>query len=353
MFRPKADGEEIVATLQDSISRLLLGVGGLAAVGCLGFLFFYFFSFANTTPTNLEQARQLTSQFSNYAGIACLLFGLGLTIVWWGEEVLSVVLILLSGALYFSPLYLPSFVGGNPQEIAALALKGIQSAGGFLGVLAILTTIVDVGQRIRNRVVHGSKADSLKYGKGVKEDLDRQNVFLGKCWQLPYCRKFVREKCPIYHTRRTCWKERVGCMCEEKVISNAMQGIQIPKDMVAAAKYIPYNTKLPMEIKIERCRQCVIYNEHQKHKYKLALPGTLVFVVGLWFVIREPFKELIGSALTGADRFIGQATLMGRNSVTDPTHLLVFREVLVVLLMLMLLAYLLKVVEFLVFKLKI
>lgn len=352
-MRLSGDADELVAGLQDKAARACLSLGGLVFVGCTGFLAYYFFSFAGQTPENVNQAKQLIDQMSTYGGIAALVAAIGLAVVWWGEEVLSVVLILLSAALYFSPLYMPSLVGGSPQEISVLALKGIQHVGGMLGLVAIAVTMFDLGVRVRARLVHGSKADSLKYGKGVKEDLDRQNVFLGKCWQLPYCRKFVREKCPIYHARRTCWKERVGCMCEEKVIHNAMTGVNIPRDMVAAAKYIPYNTKLPMEVKIQRCRQCVIYNEHQKHKYKVALPSTLLGVVGIWLVAREPLKELVGGVLTGADRLLGQATLSGNRGVTDASHLAVFRELVVVVLMLMVLAYAMKVIEYLFFKAKV
>ena len=30
---------------------------------------------------------------------------------------------------------------------------------------------------------------------------------------------------------------------------------------------IPHNPNIPMKFKVERCRNCVIYNEHQRHKY--------------------------------------------------------------------------------------
>lgn len=348
------DVEDFVSGLQDQVSRVLVGLGGLALLIGAGFLFYYFFTFASNNPTNVPHAQQLIGQFSLWGGVGALAFAIGLSIMWWGEDVLSIILILASGALYFSPLYMPSMVGGQVQPVAHSSMQGIQQIGGWMGIIAILVTMADVTQRIRERLAHGSKADSLKYGKGVKEEPDRQNVFLGKCWQLPYCRKFVREKCPIFHARRTCWKERVGCMCEEKVIQNAMTGnVVIPKDALSAAKYIPYNEKLPMQIKIERCRSCVIYNEHQRQKYKLALPASLAFMAGLWLLLREPLKDALQAVLTKSDQFLGSATLGGKKSLTDPTHLVAFRELLVILFMIMLLAYLMKLIEYLLFKLKI
>ncbi|MBL8060355.1 MAG: hypothetical protein JNK63_06525 [Chthonomonas sp.] len=348
------DVEDLVSGLQEQVARLMLGIGGLGTLVGTGFLLYYFFSFARENPPNVAQAQQLIGAFSLWGGVAAVLLAVGLSIVWWGEDILSVILILVSGGLYFSPMYLPMMVGDSVAAVASSSMAGVQQIGGMMGIVAILVTVVDVTGRIRTRLTHGSKADTLKYGKGVKEEPDRQNIFLGKCWQLPYCRKFVRDKCPIFHAKRTCWKERVGCMCEEKVIANAMSGnFTIPKDALTAAKYIPYNDKLPMQIKVERCRQCVIYNEHQRQKYKLALPATLAAMVGIWLVAREPMKNLLQSVLMTSDRFLGQATLGGKKSVTDPMHLAAFRELLVVLIMVMILAYLMKLIEYLLFKVKI
>jgi len=146
-------------------------------------------------------------------------------------------------------------------------------------------------------------------------------------------------------------------MCEEKVIQNAMSGGTIPKDMIAAAKYIPYNLKLPLEIKKERCRQCVIYNERQKHKYKIAMPATFLSVAGIYILFRDPIKSGLSAITSGADKFLGTATLKegsaGIVAQAGRSEFGMFQEILAIALMLVLLAYLLKLVEYLIFKLKI
>lgn len=348
------DVEDFVAGLQDQVSRLMVTAGAIGTAIGAGFLFYYFFTFSAANPANVSQAHQLIGSFTLWGGIAAMILAVGLSIIWWGEDILSIILLLASGALYLSPVYLPMMAGNQISPVGVASMNGLQQIGGMMGIVAILVTVIDVGGRMRTRLAHGSKADTLKYGKGVKEEPDRQNVFLGKCWQLPYCRKFVREKCPIYHAKRTCWKERVGCMCEEKVIQNAMTGnVIIPKDALSAAKYIPYNDKLPMEFKIERCRSCVIYNEHQRQKYKVVLPATMAVMAGIWIVAREPMKDVLQTVLNTSDKFLGQATLGGRKSVTDPVHLAAFRELLVILIMIMILAYLMKLIEYLLFKLKV
>ena len=35
---------------------------------------------------------------------------------------------------------------------------------------------------------------------------------------------------------------------------------------------IPHNPNIPMSVKRERCRNCVIYNEHQRMKYQFFAP---------------------------------------------------------------------------------
>ena len=64
-------------------------------------------------------------------------------------------------------------------------------------------------------------------------------------------------------------------MCEEDVIRGAMEGRVISKDALVAATMIPRNNKLTIAQKKERCKTCVIYNEHQKHKYRASVWGIL------------------------------------------------------------------------------
>jgi hypothetical protein len=224
--------------------------------------------------------------------------------------------------------------------------------------MGVLTLLIDLFIRVRIRAQEGARAEQLKFGKGMKEERDIRNVFLGKCWQLPYCRKFVRERCPIYHARRTCWQERVGCMCEESVIQNAMEGKVIPSDVVAAAKFIPRNSKLTPGQKAERCRQCIIYNEHQKHKYQLALPLTALVLIGIYAALHNPLKGMVENMLYNADSQMGKISFdENRNPDSDVTSLkggvIPYAEIILVAFFLIAFAYIVRVLEYMVFKLKV
>lgn len=340
-----------------SVGRLLFYAGALACVIGLGFLVMYVFKFANSTALDAEigQALKLTETFGMVLLIGAVATSIGSIILFWGEDVYGALFLIVAAAIFFVPVYLPGMTGSSGgNAVFSAALAKIQQAGSVLGLFAIGVLLVDVAGRVKDRIQHGSKADTLKYGKGMKEEKDFQNVFLGRCWQLPYCRKFVRERCPIYHARTTCWKERVGCMCEEKVIQTALTGGNIPKDMVAAAKFIPRDNKIPPAMKIERCRQCVIYNERQRQKYKLVLPVVLLTCTSMYLLFREPMKMMLGGMARAMDRFMSVASFEGKPAPdrADQFGFVMFQEVLSIALVLMLMAYLLKVAEYIIFKLK-
>lgn len=339
----------------DATSRFLLWAGIIATAASLGFLIYTYVIVVGGTNASSAQAAANVDLFMKVLLAGVIALGVATTFIFWGEEVLAPIQLMAAAALFFAPIYLPMILGTPAMgNVGPKALGAIQMGGSVFGLIAILSTIADVTSRVKLRVREGSKADQMKYGKGVKEEKDVQNVFMGKCWQLPFCRKFVRERCPIYHARRTCWKEQVGCMCEEQVIRDAMENKVIPKDMVAAAKFIPRNNKLTPQMKVERCKQCVIYNEHQKHKYKLAMPLILIACGGAYVLGREQMKAALGDAIQGANKAFGNLTLQNEAQRTaDTVGLTVFKELFMVCLMLVIAAYMMKLVEFLFFKIKV
>jgi hypothetical protein len=346
----RSSAEDTFQGILDGLSRLLFWGGALGTVIGIGFLLFTYSNFSSGTgPAPEAQALNNIAIFSKVLLAGVLALGVATSIVWWGEETLAVLQLGFAAALYFAPLYLPSIFGGQESRISQEVLGSFQTTGMILGLLGMIVLVADVATRVKTRAREGARADQLKYGKGVKEERDIQNVFLGKCWQLPFCRKFVRERCPIYHAKRTCWKERTGCMCEEQVIRNAMENKPIPKDMVAAAAYIPHNNKLTENQKAERCRQCVIYNEHQKHKYRAVLPMAIVVFVGFYLLFRNQLLAATGGVITSLDKIVAGATYGKAGAIRGG----VFDEILLAAFMIVAFAYVMKTLEYLIFKAKI
>jgi hypothetical protein len=346
-----ADLSETFEDLLNGIAKTVAGLGGLATLVAVGLLVFTVFSVGGgSAPTGqINDAIRNIDIFQKVLIAGVIGLAIGSTYMFWGEEFLGAGQLLLAAALFFAPLYLPGIVGGTPNDATAKALGALQTGGAILGVLGLLVLLSDISLRVNQRIKTGTKADHLKYGKGIKEETEKKNVILGKCWQLPYCRKFVREKCPIFHAGRTCWKELVGCMCEEQVIRNAMENKPIPKDALLAANFIPQNHRLSVEQKKQRCYSCVIYNEHQRHKYKV---GMWITVPAFFLVYGLGHPLLFGAVqgiLLAINKVINHATL-GHGGNYDPPQM--FVEAMLAVVMLIALTYTMKILEFTIFKIK-
>lgn len=353
------DVEDAFGNILDTASRVALWGGLVAILIAVGLLLATYSAFAGAQPPgSIDQALNNVDMLQKLLIVGSVAAVVGTTYMFWGEETLGAFQLAFAAILWFAPLYVPSILGGGGfggvSRPGAAALAAIQLGGTIIAGIALCVLIVDIAGRVRQRAIQGTKADQLKLGKGMKEEKDIKNVLMGRCWQLPYCRKFVRERCPIYHSRRTCWKERVGCMCEEEVIRNAMENKVVPKDMVAAARYIPYNNKIPMEAKKERCRQCVIYNEHQKHKYRVALPMTVIGFGAIYVLLREPLLGMTGNIIGSFDKVFANLTFQKGGAITTKVQNapLPFAEVLLICFMIVGLAYTLKMLEYVIFKLK-
>lgn len=342
----------------EGAAKLLFWGGLLVALASTGFLLFTYFTFSGGNATaSIDQATFNIGIFSKVLIAGMIAVGVGSTFLFWGEDTLSAFQLIGAGIFYFAPILVPVMNGQADSNLtvpARAALATIQSGGMVFGAISILVLISDISVRIRTRALQGTKADQLKYGKGIKKEQDIRNVFMGKCWQLPFCRKYVRERCPIFHANRTCWKEKVGCMCEEEVIRNAMENKAIPKDPAVAVNFIPYNHRLTIEVKQQRCKQCVIYNEHQKHKYRLVLPIVLSVYVLFVAAMFSFWMGLMEALILRLNKIVGIATYQ-QNNVKNAANVVPysFQVILLVCIVLVLVTYTLRLVEYLIFKAKI
>ncbi len=356
----KSGVNDALVSVMDAVARFLLAVGGVAAVLGIGILLYHVFGTGSADPTAVQNALKLQEIFKAAGLIGMLGAALGAAWLFWGEETAGPVMLIAGFALVLCTWYVPMMGVQVSNELQRSAMTSLSNCGyPALGVGFILV-ISDVIAKVRQRAAQGARAEQLKYGKGMKEEKDIRNVFLGKCWQLPYCRKFVRERCPIYHAKRTCWKERVGCMCEESVIKSAMEGKTITKESIASANFIPKNRTLPPAAKAERCRQCVIYNEHQKHKYQLLLPLVAMGVASLYIAFRSQAAEGIRTGLLQVDEGYRTVIPTGSGAVSDAAQrtgvtggIIPYHEIILIVLTLVVLAYSIKVLEFLIWKLKV
>jgi hypothetical protein len=193
----------------------------------------------------------------------------------------SFILLLIALFLYFAiPYILAAFYsteGYNPG-IASL-IRCSQLLGEIAGVLAALLAIVNIGVLIRTRL--GRREIAFE-----KEDLTaRRRAFslsrlLMPCWETPYCRDFLRDFCPSYTQKRSCWKVGGGCLCDEAIVNRLLE-----QTSVRGRETTPSLRRMTQLMQRKRdCQRCPIYQEHQRYKYQLAAPLVPLFVIAIfWF----------------------------------------------------------------------
>ncbi len=347
-----------------TVTHWMISVGAILFVLGLVYLLYALFFAGLEQAQNFTPADQARIQGNLTLFGRLILLGAGMVVVGvaWNyleEATVGVILLLLAIFFYWG---LPFLIGQfatlpTPGTLHAYALVQLRQ---LVWVLfppgLVLTVFVGIAQGIR-RLRYGASLDqTLKLGSGVTRQQTQQR-FLGKCWQLPYCRDYVRQRCPIYHARRTCWREGVGCMCEEKNIAKALIDVRISDNPEANAKYIPHNTTLTKWELRQRCGECVIYNEHQRQKYQLFAPLTVGMVIGIAYFFREPLRGQVYNLLGLLDNLLARFTLMpseAREGVLKAAAQAneTAAWILYIALTIMVLSYALRTVETVIFKWK-
>ncbi|MBP6964161.1 MAG: hypothetical protein KBC96_07135 [Armatimonadetes bacterium] len=242
-----------------------------------------------------------------YGGLACLI---GAAARFWHEETVGYVFLIAGAALYWGVAALvgPS-VQGMRQEagrLAVFALAQIQTLGFAALALAVPFILADFWARLSGARRFRAKVKPSKSAAQEPVAPSRSCLF---CWQMPYCRDYLRKVCTAYETKKTCWRIKSGCYCDENMILKVLQKSKTSKipgfDQKFSKPDVGAVKNLTPAQKRERCRQCFLYMEHQKWKYKLLSPLAFPAVIGLIWYFLEPMKALLGRAIAFTDQFAG------------------------------------------------
>ena len=194
---------------------------------------------------------------------------------------------------------------GGPGQAAS---AGFQTLAWLPAVPGALWTLVDLGRRLGEAAERAAIARvNAKYGAGtaVQQSATQRKVFLGRCWEGPFCKDHIRVKCPIYLKKRgPCWWYKEGCMCEERIVLQAMIAPDWKDKMTRADQALKMGGPrkiLSAEAKRERCRNCIIYNEHQRQKYKALTTAALIAFPALAALHLLWLQGLVHQILFGLD----------------------------------------------------
>ena len=370
----------------------------IVTIGAFGYLLYGLFSGDLAHATSTHEIRLHANQLVQSAS-SMLTISLAVTIVcglllFYENEAIAIIMLVVSAFLLFGLQFLLDYFGSQASltasDAAKATLREIKQAAVMIGVPGVLLFLWNMIQRVRD-ARSGVDLANMSYGKEVAQEEVRGSLIgaFAKCWQLPFCREGIRVKCPIYHARTKCWKQRVGCMCEENVLRLAAGGDEDkPIDMTQSAGFVPIgdliiksekearptiptkvgprgvriptNPHLTEHQKRERCRNCVIYNEHQRQKYGLASPLVTIAVPILVFLNFTQLQTLLSSLLSTIDRIVGHLNFTGGASSTSASQLsqdinssLPIAAILIMALTLFVMTWALRFLEYCMFQIKI
>ena len=353
----------------EQITGLGLRVGAAAAIAAAAYLLYTAFGSSMREVAKMSAADR--EQFTQGIQLLMTILTAGSAVVvgslvirLFGEEALGQVLSLLGAILYF----------GTPA-LFGLAVSGGQVAGNELfasvvnefrvvGAIALLPGLVLVLRDAILRIWTGASVRRVierRWGdEEERRKKHRKPRFYGSCWDMPFCREFVRRMCPAWEAKKPCWRMKVGCYCDERTILAAMTSYGTDNEHVRGIMHSlgldqPRDSLLNARQKRARCRRCGIYTEHQRQKYRLVSPLVFPAVGLVLYAFYGQISSWLWVALERTDTFLRVLTLQTEASVNysfaDQGEALT--TLAMVWVAIIAVSYALRVVEYLIFEMQV
>ena len=244
------------------------------------------------------------------------------------EDVVFAVLLAIGGVgIMFG---LPYLVASNLSSNLSPNMQGVAKTLSDSSVNAGIAVLFVVGLRILYELViqvqRAPERRRQRMEKEASEDagvLKKQKTVKGgnlftPCWNLPFCHERIKEICPAYKARKTCWRYGIGCNCDPKLIESLIRmgapgsGKQSAEMRQRQAEYIRSDLEADVHVpsKAQRtipCSKCPIYNEHQRLKFKFINPlavGIAVVALALLYTPITSAWEAVAGGIVQVARNI-------------------------------------------------
>lgn len=315
-----------------------------------------------------EQARLAGNFTLGLRGLIwCSAFlGLALGVRFWQEEAAGYALAIAGAAAFWGfPLALRLTGEAVPAVLQPAVLDTAQRIGFFLLIPGSAIIAYDLTRRLQEAWV-GRRTRTVRMPE-ERDWVPGEGKYPVMCWMTSYCRPYVREVCPRYIERRPCWWRKEGCFCEESIIFRAMEvkegSANFFKQMRRSLGSTESN-KLTAAQKRERCRKCPIYAQHQRLKYRILMPLAFPAVFALLWVNADRLRQWLVMSVAWLDQMTAELSFKvgERTGGSTPTVIPGFQEAFasnfmywafMFFLYMLLLAWLLRFIEWLTLKVQV
>lgn len=363
--RRRSAGQFLTAV--DWLTAAGLKLGLLVFVVCAGYFLHGVFSggvkeFLSLAAADKERILPIVLFAAKALQISAAVAVASIIIRNYSEDVVGYILAIGGAVGYFmGPSGFISVLGDSGVKnnpVAAIILNSFQ-------MLSLIMFVPGVGLSARSLLLgvleglvgytEDKEPAPLMWGTEEPES-KRKNVLYPKCWDMSYCRPFIRKFCPAWRHRKPCWRIKAGCYCDETTILKALN-ITDGASGSAHGMSAPATQNTSSSAKRKRCRTCPIYALHQRRKYQLLSPLTFPFVALLFWSYFGQITQWIAQAMEKADYFMQYVSLSPTSAEVAATFgsstdsLVVF--LFVCWLAIMTVSYILRGMEYCIFKLQI
>jgi len=267
---------------------------------------------------------------------------ISLVFLYYDEESIGYILVITAVFLSVGIPDISGFLLGlnkaKPSVATWSVIDAIKALSFYPAVPGTLLIVWDLVRRaISGLEAAKNRRAGLRYGQGAAAQIKRRNVFLGRCWNMPYCRDSIRARCPIQIKHQgPCWRYKQGCMCEESIavlattagdwksaVSKAITNLESREtpDSPAPKTGNPLlafsdgsgRPQLSWNEKKQRCRECLIYNTHQEQKYKALTAGVFVLIAAILYFCNGPLINILAAVFDKFNSSLGQLSLVNNH----------------------------------------
>ena len=353
----------------EQITGFGLRVGALAAIAAAAYLLFTLFGsnmreVAKMTGADREQFTQSVQLLMTVLTVGSAVVVASLVVRLFYEEALGQVLSVVGAVLYFATPALFGLAVSSSQVAGNKLFESIVNEFRLVGAIALLAGLVLVLRDAILRVWTGISVRRVierRWGdEEERREKHRKPKFYGSCWDMPFCRKFVRRMCASWKAKKPCWRLKVGCYCDERTILAAMTSYGTDNEHVRGIMHSlgldqPRDSLLNARQKRARCRRCGIYAEHQRQKYRLVSPLVFPVVGLLLYTFYDKISGWLWVALEKTDTFMRVLTVRTETSAAysfaDQGQVLT--TLAVVWVAIIALSYALRAIEYLIFEMQV